>query len=190
MYAIVKYFSNYLCFQLLWQKKMLPCVTYFIAMFKIILYVYIILLASKPVQGQTLFVDTLKLCDNFVRDYKSTSIIGKDTLSVSRITKPDTILNLFLLNCAKRKDFRPVKFAFVVIDKQSTEYAISYKSDYIINDGEYIDNGIVAIVLAFIKYYESSEDGEVIFFTNDICKLMIKYRRKIPDYRYIQKHIK
>jgi hypothetical protein len=134
-------------------------------------------------------IDTMNLCSVFTDFYKPTYILGNDTRAVSRITKPDSIINKFLFDCIINKDFRAVKYAFVIIYKQNREYWCRYKSDYIINDGEYNDNGIVAIVLAFIKYYEPYGDNETVFFTTDICKWMQKHKNKIPDYKYIKKNI-
>lgn len=144
--------------------------------------------------AQSTEIDTMKLCDRFVKNYKSTLIHNGDTLVVSRITQPDSLVNNFFLNCAKNKDFRPVKYAFVIIYKQSIEYSKKYKSDYIVHeeglDNLYEQNGFVALILAFIRKHKIYGNEDFVLFTNDIYEIMIKYRKNIPDYKYIEKHIK
>jgi hypothetical protein len=93
------------------------------------------ILCLYGVTAQNKGIDTMKLCNRFVKNYKSTIKHNGDTLVVSQITQPDSLVNNFLLNCAKREDFRPVKYSFVVIGKQSIEYSEKYKSDYIVYEG-------------------------------------------------------
>jgi hypothetical protein len=152
------------------------------------------ILCLYGVTAQNKGIDTMKLCNRFVKNYKATIKHNGDTLVVSRITQPDSLVNNFLLNCAKREDFRPVKYGFVVIGKQSIEYSEKYKSDYIVYEGGgdnlYKNNGLVALVVAFIKKYEMDNDENFVLYTIDVNELMIKHRKKIPDYNYIKQHLK
>jgi hypothetical protein len=140
-------------------------------------------------EASHLFDSMMNKCNEFCKMYSPTYILDGDTLVVSRIRMPSSDINQFLFECIKKKDFRPLKYAVVIIMKQNYEYLKKDHEDYLLDNINYSHNGFVEMIRCFLKLNKSDDEYLAPMFTGELCKLIYKKRHKIIDFKYVKEEM-
>jgi hypothetical protein len=136
----------------------------------------------------------LRACEQYILNYSPLYVIDNDTLNVARInTVPDSI-NDYLIKCAKDGNFKPLKFCAALMIRQNIEYLKKNGQDYMTIDATIQKNGFIVLIREAMGIGAVEDDfyGMSYFpmYTGDVCKWINDNKKKIKDFRFVEKYRK
>lgn len=128
------------------------------------------------------FDSMMRNCEIYVNHYKPTYIIDKDTFAVARIPMPPDSINNFLFDCIKAKNYAPLKFTYLILDKQLEEYNKVDHQDYDL-DGISSDNdGFIQMAWIYLKMDNIPKEDKGLIFTGEMANKLYKKRKDIQGW--------
>ncbi len=139
-------------------------------------------------------VPLMKACENYIENYSPQYIVNGDTLDIARFNDVPERINNYLISCARKGDFAPLKYAAALMIRHNKEYSRKNKSDYIIGDGLlHQKNGFIVLLRQAMKVGKVDDDLDsmnyFIYNTGEVCLWINDHKHLISDYDYVKRYI-
>jgi hypothetical protein len=134
-------------------------------------------------------------CKTYVLNYEPLYIFNTDTFVVAKFNIVPDSLNIFLIQCAKERNFYFLKYAVAIIFKHDLEYTYQNHSDYILKDVLIQENnGFITLLREAMRDEYTNEEwesgAEVFPFVNNVFAWCWKNKQKIIDFDFCEKYYK
>ena len=116
-----------------------------------------------------MYAKSVQFSENYTAQYFSNG----QKLVVPSYQMPEKKLNDYLFQSITRRDFRLLKFAVVMFDKQYEEYGRLGVEDYMLDDDALSQNGFIEMARVFLNLPNDSNSYMAPIYTSQIIKKLI-----------------
>lgn len=132
----------------------------------------------------------MRACEEYITSYTPLYIVDEDTLAVARFNIVPDSINKYLIDCARKNDFKPLKYSAALIIRQHQEYLKVNDREYMLMEALTQKNGFIVLIRQAMKIGNIDDEFTNMdyfpIFSGDACKWINDNKGIIDDYKFVE----